>query len=200
MGFRIGIDAGSKTIKVVVLDGRGEIIRSVYRRHLANIKTTLSLILREMMDEGGDVSGPVAFTGSAGIALAESLGAPHIQEVVATTTAVRDALPHADAFIELGGEDAKIVYLSDGLEQRMNATCAGGTGGFIDTMAGMLGVRSSGMNRLAWRARRIYPIASRCAVFAQTDVRPLLNAGADPQDIAASVLDAVARQTLGGLA
>ncbi len=200
MGFRIGIDAGSKTIKVVVLDGRGEIVRSVYRRHLANIKTTLSLILREMVDEGGDVSGPVAFTGSAGIALAESLGAPHIQEVVATTAAVRDAFPHADAFIELGGEDAKIVYLSDGLEQRMNATCAGGTGGFIDTMAGMLGVRSSGMNRLAWRARRIYPIASRCAVFAQTDVRPLLNAGADPQDIAASVLDAVARQTLGGLA
>ena len=200
MGFRIGIDAGSKTIKVVVLDGRGEIVRSVYRRHLANIKTTLSLILREMVDEGGDVSGPVAFTGSAGIALAESLGAPHIQEVVATTAAVRDAYPHADAFIELGGEDAKIVYLSGGLEQRMNATCAGGTGGFIDTMAGMLGVRSSGMNRLAWRARRIYPIASRCAVFAQTDVRPLLNAGVDPQDIAASVLDAVARQTLGGLA
>lgn len=200
MGVRIGIDVGSKTVKVVIVDGRGEIVRSLYRRHLANVRTTLAQTLRSLIEEAGDVAGPVAFTGSAGIALAQALGAPHVQEVVATTRAVRRFWPEADAFIELGGEDAKVVYLTGGLEQRMNATCAGGTGGFIDTLAGMLGVRSSGMNRLASKAKRLYPIASRCAVFAQTDVRPLLNAGADPQDIAASVLDAVARQTLGGLA
>ena len=200
MGVRIGIDAGSKTVKVVVADEQGKILRSSYRRHLANIKTTLVHVLRDMVDEGGDAFGPVAITGSAGLSLAKALGIPHVQEVVATTRAVRRAFPQADAFIELGGEDAKIVYLSDAFEQRMNATCAGGTGGFIDTMAGMLGVRASDMNRLASRATRLYPIASRCAVFAQTDVRPLLNSGADPCDVAASVLDAVARQTLGGLA
>lgn len=200
MGYRIGIDAGSKTIKVVVLDERGDVVRSTYRRHLANIRSTLSRVLRDMVEEGGDVRGPVAFTGSAGMALAAALGAPFVQEVVATTRAVRAALPEVDAVVELGGEDAKVVYLTGALEQRMNATCAGGTGGFIDTMAGMLGVRASDMNRLASGAKRTYPIASRCAVFAQTDVRPLLNAGADPRDVAASVLDAVVRQTLGGLA
>lgn len=200
MGVRIGIDAGSKTIKVVILDDEGNVLRSAYRRHLANIGSTLSAVLRRMIEEEGDAHGAVAFTGSAGIALAQALGAPHIQEVVAVTDAVRAAHPQADGIIELGGEDAKIVYLSGGLEQRMNAVCAGGTGGFIDTMAGMLGVRASDMNRLASKARRTYPIASRCVVFAQTDVRPLINSGADPQDVAASVLDAVVRQTLGGLA
>lgn len=200
MGYRIGIDAGSKTIKVVVIDERGEVVRWTYRRHLANIRSTLSHVLCEMVEDGGDACGSVAFTGSAGLALAQALGAPYVQEVVATTRAVRATLPEADAIIELGGEDAKVVYLTGALEQRMNATCAGGTGGFIDTLAGMLGVRASDMNRLASHAKRTYPIASRCAVFAQTDVRPLLNAGADPHDVAASVLDAVVQQTLGGLA
>lgn len=200
MGVRIGIDAGSKTIKVVVIDEQGAVLRSSYRRHLSNIGSTLSHVLSEMVEEEGDVCGPVAFTGSAGIALAEAFGVPHVQEVVAATDAVRALHPDADAFVELGGEDAKIVYLKDGLEQRMNTTCAGGTGGFIDIMAGMLGVRAADMNRLAAKARRTYLIASRCAVFAQTDVRPLLNSGADPSDVAASVLDAVVRQTLGGLA
>lgn len=200
MGYRIGIDAGSKTNKVVVIDERGEVVRWTYRRHLANIRSTLSHVLCEMVEDGGDACGSVAFTGSAGLALAQALGAPYVQEVVATTRAVRATLPEADAIIELGGEDAKVVYLTGALEQRMNATCAGGTGGFIDTLAGMLGVRASDMNRLASHAKRTYPIASRCAVFAQTDVRPLLNAGADPHDVAASVLDAVVQQTLGGLA
>ena len=125
---------------------------------------------------------------------------PFVQEVLATERAVRELYPDADAVIELGGEDAKVMYLSGSPEQRMNATCAGGTGGFIDSIAFMLGVRTSDMSRLAGGASRIYPIASRCAVFAQTDVRPLLNAGAKKSDIAASVLEAVVRQTITGLA
>lgn len=200
MTCRIGIDAGSKTIKIVVLDERGAVERSVYRRHRADIKTTLSEVVHDLVWRHGDVSGSVAVTGSAGIELAEALGVPFVQEVVATTHAARADYPEADAIIELGGEDAKIVYLTGGLEQRMNATCAGGTGGFIDTIAFMLGVSTKEMSNLAMGATRSYPIASRCAVFAQTDVRPLLNAGAKKSDIAASALDAVVKQTLGGLA
>lgn len=132
-------------------------------------------------------------TGSAAIEVARVLGVPFVQEVVATTHAVRGLEPDADVVIELGGEDAKIIYLDERPEQRMNATCAGGTGGFIDTIAYMLDMRSSQMSQLAFGASRSYPIASRCAVFAQTDVRPLLNAGASKADIAASVFDAVVR-------
>ena len=200
MDYRIGIDAGSKTIKVVVVDEDGAVVHSVYRRHRSDIRTTLAGVLHDMAWRFGNLRGQVAVTGSAGIALAEMLGLPFVQEVVATTRAVSDAYPEADAFIELGGEDAKVVYLTGGLEQRMNATCAGGTGGFIDTIAFMIGARMSDMSGLALGARRIYPIASRCAVFAQTDVRPLLNAGARTADIAASALEAVVRQTLAGLA
>lgn len=200
MTYRIGIDAGSKTIKVVVLNEDGTVERTAYRRHRADIKTTLAEVAHDLVWRYGDVSGFVAVTGSAGIELAEMLGVPFVQEVVATTYAVQTEIPEADAIIELGGEDAKIVYLTGGLEQRMNATCAGGTGGFIDTIAFMLGVSSKEMSSLAMGATRTYPIASRCAVFAQTDVRPLLNAGAKKSDIAASALDAVVRQTLGGLA
>lgn len=200
MDYRIGIDAGSKTIKVVVLDEDGAVVHAVYRRHRANIRATLAGVLHDMVWRFGNLRGEVALTGSAGIALAELLGLPFVQEVVATTRAVGAAYPKADAFIELGGEDAKVVYLTGGLEQRMNATCAGGTGGFIDTIAFMIGVRMSDMSGLALGANRLYPLASRCAVFAQTDVRPLLNAGARKADIAASVLEAVVRQTLSGLA
>ncbi|MBX9033239.1 BadF/BadG/BcrA/BcrD ATPase family protein [Gordonibacter massiliensis (ex Traore et al. 2017)] len=200
MDYRIGIDAGSKTIKVVVVDEDGAVVHSVYRRHRSDIRTTLAGVLHDMAWRFGNLRGQVAVTGSAGIALAEMLGLPFVQEVVATTRAVSDAYPEADAFIELGGEDAKVVYLTGGLEQRMNATCAGGTGGFIDTIAFVIGARMSDMSGLALGARRIYPIASRCAVFAQTDVRPLLNAGARTADIAASALEAVVRQTLAGLA
>lgn len=200
MPYRIGIDAGSKTIKVVILDESGSTMHTVYRRHRANIRMTLEEVLHDLIWRFGDMEGHVAITGSAGIGLADMLGLPFVQEVMATTHAVQEAYPEADVIIELGGEDAKIVYLTDGLEQRMNATCAGGTGGFIDTIAFMLGVRPQDMNGLALGASHLYPIASRCAVFAQTDVRPLLNAGARKTDIAASVLEAVVRQTLGGLA
>lgn len=200
MAYRIGIDAGSKTIKVVVIDENDTVERSSYRRHRADILTTLTEVVHDLIWRYGDVAGTVAITGSAGIELSERLGIPFVQEVVATTRAVKGTFEQADAIIELGGEDAKVVYLSGGLEQRMNATCAGGTGGFIDTIAFMLGVSSREMSSLAMGATKTYPIASRCAVFAQTDVRPLLNAGAKKTDIAASALDAVVRQTLGGLA
>ncbi len=200
MGYRFGIDAGSKTVKVAILDEDGKIIGSVYRRHLSNIRETLTDILHNLTWRFGDLSGTAAVTGSAGIALADMLGAPFFQEVLATTRAVREVYPDADAVIELGGEDAKVMYLSGTPEQRMNATCAGGTGGFIDTIAFMLGVRTSEMSRLAGGASRTYPIASRCAAFAQTDIRPLLNAGAKKSDIAASALEAVVRQTITGLA
>lgn len=200
MAYRFGIDAGSKTVKVVIMDESGDIVHSIYRRHLSDIRTTLTDVLHNLAWRYGDLQGQAAVTGSAGIALADMLGLPFVQEVVATTRAVKDVYPQADAVIELGGEDAKVMYLSGNLEQRMNASCAGGTGGFIDTIAFMLGVRSGDMSRLAGGASRTYPIASRCAVFAQTDVRPLLNAGVSKSDIAASALEAVVRQTIGGLA
>jgi len=200
MGNMIAIDAGSKTIKVVVLDSDGTLLYSLYRRHLANIRETVQDALHELVWRYGDIEGSVAITGSAGIGLSELLGLPFVQEVIATTHMVNVAMPDADAIIELGGEDAKVVYLSGGLEQRMNASCAGGTGGFIDTIAFMLGVRAQDMSSLSMGASKVYPIASRCAVFAQTDVRPLLYSGAQKSDIAASVLEAVVRQTITGLA
>lgn len=200
MSYRIGIDAGSKTIKVVVLDESGDAVFSRYRRHGCDIRSTLRAALRDLSWQMGDIEAGVVFSGSASIGVASVLGLPFEQEVVATTHAVEDAFPEADVVVELGGEDSKIIYLSGGLEQRMNATCAGGTGGFIDTIAFMLGIDSATMGRLAFGSTRRYPIASRCAVFAQTDVRPLLSAGVSKADIAASALDAVVRQTLGGLA
>ncbi|MDJ1650988.1 BadF/BadG/BcrA/BcrD ATPase family protein [Gordonibacter faecis] len=200
MGYHIGIDAGSKTIKVVVLDECGTTVHAVYRRHRSDIKSTLAQALHELTWRYGDIVGTVGVTGSAGIGISEAVGLPFVQEVVATTEAVQRAYPQADALIELGGEDAKVVYLTGGLEQRMNATCAGGTGGFIDTVAYLIGAKPDDMSKLALGAKRLYPIASRCAVFAQADIRPLLNEGALKSDIAASALEAVVRQTLGGLA
>ena len=200
MTYRIGIDAGSKTLKLVVLDEAGTVVYDAYMRHRANIARTLSEVIHDLNWRHGPVDASIAMTGSAAIEVARVLGIPFVQEVVATTHAVRTLEPDADVVIELGGEDAKIIYLDERPEQRMNATCAGGTGGFIDTIAYMLDMRSSQMSQLAFGASRSYPIASRCAVFAQTDVRPLLNAGASKADIAASVFDAVVRQTLSGLA
>lgn len=200
MTYRIGIDAGSKTLKLVVLDEAGTVVYDAYMRHRANIARTLGEAIYDLNWRHGPVDASIAMTGSAAIEVARVLGIPFVQEVVATTHAVRTLEPDADVVIELGGEDAKIIYLDERPEQRMNATCAGGTGGFIDTIAYMLDMRSSQMSQLAFGASRSYPIASRCAVFAQTDVRPLLNAGASKADIAASVFDAVVRQTLSGLA
>ena len=198
--YQIGIDCGSKTVKVCISDRDSRLVYSVYRRHRSNIKTTLLEIIHELNWRYGDLKGSIAITGSAGISVAEALGLPFVQEVVATTKIIKKEYPQADCVIELGGEDAKIIYLTGGLEQRMNATCAGGTGGFVDNIAYLLGVRTADMDKLSMGASRIYPIASRCAVFAQTDIRPLMNAGARTNDLAGSTLDAVVRQTLGGLA
>lgn len=198
--YQIGIDCGSKTVKVCISDQNAHLLYSVYRRHRSNIKTTLSEVIHELNWRYGNIQGTVAITGSAGISVARALHLPFVQEVVATTKIVKQEYPHANCVIELGGEDAKIIYLTDGLEQRMNATCAGGTGGFIDNIAYLLGVRSGDMDKLSMGASRSYPIASRCAVFAQTDIRPLMNAGARTSDLVRSTLDAVVRQTLGGLA
>lgn len=196
----LGLDAGSKTLKLVALDTQGGVVFSLYHRHRSDIAASLAELLHEVIWRYGDMTLPLAVTGSAGIAISQRFGVPFVQEVVATTNAVRRRCPQADCVIELGGEDAKITYLTGGVEQRMNATCAGGTGDFIDGIASMLGVKTRAISKLALSSQRTYPIASRCAVFAQTDVRPLINAGAAKADIAQSALEAVVRQTLGGLA
>ena len=196
----LGIDAGSKTIKLVAADEAGDIVFALYHRHRSDVLTTLADLAHDAIWRYGDKTLPVAVTGSAGIALAQALNVPFVQEVVATTSAVKKRYPEADCIIELGGEDAKITYLGSNVEQRMNATCAGGTGDFIDSIASMLGIRTREISKLALGSSRTYPIASRCAVFAQTDMRPLVNSGARKADIAQSALEAVAKQTLGGLA
>ncbi|MBQ9001971.1 MAG: hypothetical protein IJ087_08975 [Eggerthellaceae bacterium] len=197
---RIGIDAGSKTLKLVTLDAEGEIVHGLYHRHRSDVRTSLAELIHDVIWRYGDMELPVAITGSAGIALAEALGLPFVQEVIATSRAVKARYPQADCIVELGGEDAKITYLTGAPEQRMNATCAGGTGDFIDGIASMLGCKTREISKLAFGSQRTYPIASRCAVFAQTDVRPLINAGVPKADIAQSALEAVVNQTLGGLA
>ncbi len=200
--LRIGIDAGSKTVKAVAIDENGTIVNSMYHRHKFDVRETIASVIRTMSLTGNIEYAHVAFTGSAAIDLASQLGIPFVQEVIATTNAIHRLTPDADVVIELGGEDAKIVYLTgdEGVEQRMNATCAGGTGSFAETAAHMIGLHTEEASKLALGAQHIYPIASRCAVFAQNDIRQLLNAGATKADIAASALEAMAHQVVGGLA
>ncbi|MCL2675682.1 MAG: acyl-CoA dehydratase activase-related protein [Firmicutes bacterium] len=195
--IRVGLDVGSTTVKAAVIDNRGGIIYTAYARHYSKITEKVCDILSEISGKFG-VSLPLAFSGSAGMGIAQRIGIPFIQEVFATKVALKDA--NADVAIELGGEDAKILFLSGGLEVRMNGTCAGGTGSFIDQMASLLGVTADEMNSLAKEAKKIYPIASRCGVFAKTDIQPLLNQGADKSDLSRSILRAIVNQTLGGLA
>ncbi|MDR1184857.1 MAG: acyl-CoA dehydratase activase-related protein, partial [Coriobacteriales bacterium] len=199
MAYRLGIDAGSKTIKLVLLNEDGAIVFSQYRLHRSDIITTMNEVLHETIWRFGDAEVTACVTGSAGMRLAELLDVTHVQEVISTRHALGVLFPNADVAIELGGEDAKIIYLSNGVEQRMNGSCAGGTGGFIDLMTAMLGVSAKQFNLMALGYQTIYPIASRCAVFAQADVRPLLNEGARRNDIAASILQAVVTQTIAGL-
>ncbi|MDR1014979.1 MAG: acyl-CoA dehydratase activase-related protein [Coriobacteriales bacterium] len=199
MAYRLGIDAGSKTIKLVLLDEQGATVFSQYMLHRSDIVTTTRDVLHDTVWRFGDAEVTVCVTGSAGMRLAELLGVPHVQEVVSARHALGALVPEADAAIELGGEDAKVIYLTGGVEQRMNGSCAGGTGGFIDTMCALLGVRARQFNAMALGYQTVYPIASRCAVFAQADVRPLLNEGARRSDVAASILQAVVTQTVAGL-
>ena len=198
--IHIGIDVGSTTVKVVIINHHHEMIFNAYERHFADILKTLQQILEEAYQQYSDDDITVTMTGSGGISLAKYLEIPFLQEVVAATKVTKLYYPQTDVAIELGGEDAKITYFKDGIEQRMNGTCAGGTGAFIDQMASLLQVDPGGLNELAKQHHIIYPIAARCGVFAKTDVQPLLNEGAAKEDIAASVLQAVVIQTISGLA
>ncbi|MDW7657155.1 MAG: acyl-CoA dehydratase activase-related protein, partial [Bacillota bacterium] len=199
MPDQIGLDIGSTTIKLVVLRD-GAIIYDRYARHHADISGEISRLLADVNATFPELSAPIRVTGSAGLGVAQWLDLPFVQEVIAETEAVNRLYPHADVIIELGGEDAKITYLHPVTEQRMNGTCAGGTGAFIDQMAVLLQTDASGLDKLAAEAGSLYPIASRCGVFAKSDLQPLLNDGASRRDLAASVLQAVVNQTIAGLA
>ncbi|MGN0301439.1 MAG: acyl-CoA dehydratase activase, partial [Anaerotardibacter sp.] len=198
--LHLGIDVGSTTVKVAVLDADNTIKHAVYRRHHADVRATVLEVLKEAAEQFPTEEITVAITGSGGLLLSEWLNITFVQEVIASKTAVETFIPKTDVAIELGGEDAKIIYFDNGIEQRMNGTCAGGTGAFIDQMAALLNTDASGLNELAEHHTVLYPIASRCGVFAKTDVQPLLNEGAKREDIAASIFQSVVTQTISGLA
>ncbi len=200
MKYAIGIDIGSTTVKAVVLDQNKKIIYSDYMRHMANVTETLMLLLNKIREEMGEIKCTASITGSGGLKLSQSCKIPFVQEVVAVARAIKAEEPHTDVVIELGGEDAKIIYLTNGMEERMNGVCAGGTGAFIDQMAALLQTDASGLNEYAKTYKEIYPIASRCGVFAKTDIQPLINEGASREDLAASIFKAIVTQTISGLA
>jgi predicted CoA-substrate-specific enzyme activase len=201
--YCIGIDIGSTTVKVVALDEQENLLFKSYTRHFSEVRETAAQSVRTLAESGilppaAKVS--VVLTGSGGVSVAEILGYSFVQEVIACAKAIETRVPHTDVAIELGGEDAKITFFTNGVEQRMNGSCAGGTGAFIDQMATLLKTDALGLDDLASRAKNLYPIAARCGVFAKTDVQPLLNEGVAREDIALSVLQAVAHQTISGLA
>lgn len=198
--LRAGIDVGSTTVKVVVLDTNNATIFAKYERHYSDIKAATEKVLTEAQEIIGNQEVALAITGSGGMGLAELLDIPFVQEVIACTRTVEEVIPETDVAIELGGEDAKITFFEGAMEQRMNGSCAGGTGAFIDQMAVLLKTDANGVNELAKNYQKIYPIASRCGVFAKTDVQPLINEGAAKEDIAASIFQAVVNQTIAGLA
>lgn len=197
---RVGLDIGSTTVKAAVLGENDELLFSQYRRHFSDIRKTVSDIITEAGEPLKGERVMIAVTGSGGISVAKWLGIPFVQEVAAGTNAIKKLIPQTDVAIELGGEDAKITYLTGGLEQRMNGSCAGGTGAFIDQMAALLNTDIGGLNELSKEHTTIYPIASRCGVFAKSDIQPLLNDGAKKSDVAASVFQSVVNQTISGLA
>ncbi len=199
--MKIGLDVGSTTIKCVVLDDQGAIVYQSYERHFSQITQKMSELLKKIKAEvpGAHVA-QVSVSGSAGMGIAQSCNLPFIQEVYATRIATGKLIPDADVIIELGGEDAKILFLTGGTEVRMNGTCAGGTGAFIDQMATLLNISLDDMDRLAAEHEKIYTIASRCGVFAKSDIQPLLNQGARKSDVSASIFQAVVNQTIAGLA
>lgn len=197
--YSLGIDVGSTTVKTVILDGE-DIIYSKYERHFSKVRETVAEQLRIIRDEYKDAKFKIAITGSAGLGIAEACGITFVQEVFSAFIAVNKQYPDADVVVELGGEDAKIIFLTGGVEQRMNGSCAGGTGAFIDQMASLLGVTPNELNELSLHSEKLYPIASRCGVFAKSDIQPLLNQGAKKEDIAASIFQAVVDQTVSGLA
>ena len=195
--YKAGIDVGSTTVKVVIFDDHEKLVFSRYERHFSDVKTATIKVLNDAISEIGDQTVSIAITGSGGMGLADVAKIPFVQEVIAATTTVEHFIPETDVVIELGGEDAKMTFFGDALEQRMNGTCAGGTGAFIDQMAELLKTDANGVNELAKGYETIYPIASRCGVFAKTDVQPLINEGARKE---ASIFQAVVNQTIAGLA
>ena len=196
----LGIDVGSTTVKLSVIDEDGTLVYANYERHHTDVRATARSLFVKAQKHIGETPMYAAITGSGGMLLAQWLDLEFVQEVIASKRAVETLIPQTDVAIELGGEDAKIIYFDNGIEQRMNGTCAGGTGAFIDQMASLLKTDATGLNELAKDVKQIYPIASRCGVFAKSDVQPLLNEGAAPADIAASIFQAVANQTVSGLA
>ncbi len=196
----LGIDIGSTTVKIAILNPEGEIIFSDYQRHYANIQETLASIVSDAYHQLGDLPVSPVITGSGGLTLSKHLEIPFVQEVVAVATSLKDYAPRTDVAIELGGEDAKIIYFTGGIDQRMNGICAGGTGSFIDQMATLLKTDAAGLNEYAKNYHSIYPIAARCGVFAKTDIQPLINEGATKEDLSASIFQAVVNQTISGLA
>jgi len=199
--YTLGIDIGSTTVKIAVLNENHIILFSDYERHFANIRETLSSLLQKAYDKLGNVTLHPMITGSGGLTLANHLGVPFVQEVIAVATSLKELAPQTDVAIELGGEDAKIIYFEGGnVEQRMNGICAGGTGSFIDQMASLIQTDASGLNEYAKNYRSLYTIAARCGVFAKTDIQPLINEGATKEDLSASIFQAVVNQTISGLA
>ncbi|HBZ52463.1 MAG TPA: 2-hydroxyglutaryl-CoA dehydratase, partial [Eubacterium sp.] len=198
--YKLGIDIGSTTVKIAILDMEDHIMFSDYERHYANIQETLASLLRKAAGKLLDFQVYPVITGSGGLTLAKHLGIPFNQEVVSVSTALSHYAPHCDVAIELGGEDAKIIYFTGGIDQRMNGICAGGTGSFIDQMASLLQTDATGLNEYAKNYKTIYPIAARCGVFAKTDIQPLINEGATKEDLSASIFQAVVNQTISGLA
>ena len=198
--YSVGIDIGSTTVKIAVLNENKECIFSEYERHFANIQETLADLLKKSTDALGEYKACLFMTGSGGLALSKSMNIPFVQEVVAVATSLKHYAPDCDVAIELGGEDAKIIYFAGGADQRMNGICAGGTGSFIDQMASLLQTDAAGLNEYAKDYKSIYPIAARCGVFAKTDIQPLINEGATKPDLAASIFQAVVNQTISGLA
>lgn len=201
MNYTLGIDIGSTTVKIAILDGDRNIVFSDYERHYANIRETLSGLLQKAYDKLGSITLNPMITGSGGLTLANHLKVPFNQEVIAVATALKELAPQTDVAIELGGEDAKIIYFEGGnVEQRMNGICAGGTGSFIDQMASLIQTDASGLNEYAKHYNSLYSIAARCGVFAKTDIQPLINEGATKEDLSASIFQAVVNQTISGLA
>lgn len=198
--YRAGIDIGSTTVKLVILDDEGQVIYEKYRRHQADTQGTLAALLKDAEKTIGMCGLRIKITGSGSINLGKAMEIEFVQEVVAVATALQAEAPGTDVAIELGGEDAKIIYFTGGLEERMNGVCAGGTGSFIDQMAALLQTDAQGLNRAAKDYKVVYPIAARCGVFAKTDIQPLINEGATKADLAASIFQAVVNQTISGLA
>lgn len=196
----IGLDIGSTTVKAVVLSSEGTILFSEYRRHLSEVRGAVAALLNKINDAFPTYSWQIGLTGSGAIALSAEMDLPFVQEVMASGLSIREYIPDADVAIELGGEDAKLTYFTGGLDQRMNETCAGGTGAFIDQMAAFIHTDAAGLDAMALRHKTVYPIASRCGVFAKSDILPLLNEGCAREDIAASIMQAVVNQTISGLA